>query len=59
MAEDRLLEEAVVAVGETIGDTVEKVVGDRPWVHAVWRFFLYGVPCVFCLYLLNGVYGWV
>ena len=28
--EDKLLEEAVVHVGEAVGDTVEKVIGDRP-----------------------------
>lgn len=58
MMEDKLLEEAVAHVGEAVSDTVEKVIGDRPWVFSLWRFSLYAVPLVFCVYLLNGVYGW-
>ena len=57
--EDKLLEEAVAHVGEAVGDSVEKVIGDRPWVFSLWRFLLYAVPLGFCVYLLNGVYGWV
>jgi hypothetical protein len=57
--EDKLLEEAVTHVGEAVGDAVEKVIGDRPWVFSLWRFALYAVPLGFCVYLLNGVYGWI
>lgn len=59
MMEDKLLEEAVAHVGEAVGDSVEKVIGDRPWVFSLWRFSLYAVPLGFCVYLLNGVYGWI
>lgn len=59
MHEDKLLEEAVAHVGEAVGDTVEKAIGDRPWVFSLWRFSLYAVPFGFCVYLLNGVYGWI
>ena len=59
MMEDKLLEEAVAHVGEAVGDSVEKVIGDRPWVFSLWRFLLYAVPLGFCVYLLNGVYGWI
>ena len=57
--EDKLLEEAVAHVGEAVGDSVEKVIGDRPWVFSLWRISLYAVPLGFCIYLLNGVYGWI
>lgn len=57
--EDRLVEELVVGVGEAVGEKVEMVVGDRPWVYSLWRFLLYAVPVGFCLYLLNGVYDWI
>ncbi len=57
--EDRLVEELVVGVGEAVGNKVEAVVGDRLWVFSLWRFFLYAVPLGLCLYLLNGVYGWI
>ena len=57
--EDKLLEEAVAHVGEAVGDAVEKVIGDRPWVFSLWRFSLYAGPLGFCIYLLNGVYGWM
>jgi len=57
--EDRLVEELVVGVGEAVGEKVEAVVGDRPWVFSLWRFMLYAVPLGFCLYLLNGVYDWI
>jgi hypothetical protein len=59
MMEDKLLEEAVAHVGEAVGDSVEKVIGDRPWVFSLWRFSLYAVPLGFCFYLLNGVYSWI
>jgi len=57
--EDRLVEELVTGVGVAVGEKVEGVVGDRPWVFSLWRFSLYAVPLGFCLYLLNGVYGWI
>tara|TARA_B100000683_G_scaffold58155_1_gene56015 strand:- start:3463 stop:3639 length:177 start_codon:yes stop_codon:yes gene_type:complete len=57
--EDRLVEELVVGVGEVVGEKVDMVVGDRPWVYSLWRFLLYAVPVGFCLYLLNGVYDWI
>ena len=57
--EDRLVEELVVGVGEVVGEKVEMVVGDRPWIYSIWRFLLYAVPVGFCLYLLNGVYDWI
>ena len=57
--EDRLVEELVVGVGEVVGEKVESVVGDRPWVYSLWRFLLYAVPIGLCLYLLNGVYDWI
>ena len=57
--EDRLVEELVVVVGEVVGEKVEMVFGDRPWVYSLWRFLLYAVPVGFCLYLLNGVYDWI
>ena len=59
MMEDKLPEEAVAHVGEAVGDSVEKVIGDRPWVFSLWRFSLYAVPLGFCVYLLNDVYGWI
>jgi len=57
--EDRLVEELVVGVGEAVGDKVEAVMGDRFWVFSLSRFSLYAVPLGFCLYLLNGVYGYI
>jgi len=57
--EDRLVEELVVGVGEAVGDKVEAVMGDRLWVFSLSRFSLYAVPLGFCLYLLNGVYGYI
>ena len=57
--QDVLAEELVASVGEAVGDTVEGVIGDRPWVYSLWRFSLSAVPLGFCLYLLNGVYGWI
>ena len=59
MMEDKLLEEAVAHVGEAVGDSVEKVIGGRSWMLSLWRFSLYAVPLGFCVYLLNGVYGWI
>ena len=54
--EDRLVEELVVGVGEAVGEKVEMVVGDRPWVFSLWRFMLtHTVPLGFCRDLL-GVY---
>ena len=47
--EDKLLEEAVAHVGEAVGDTVEKVIGDRPWVFSLWRFSLYASSRLLCL----------
>ena len=49
--QDVLAEELVASVGEAVGDTVEGVIGDRPWVYSLWRFSLYAVPLGFCLYL--------
>jgi hypothetical protein len=57
--EDRLVEELVVGVGEVVGGAVENVIGERTWVHSLWRFSLYAVPLGFAIYLLNGVYGWI
>ena len=57
--QDVLAEELVASVGEAVGEKVEDVIGDRPWVYSLWRFSLYAVPLGFCLYLLNGVYGWL
>lgn len=57
--QDVLAEELVASVGEAVGEKVEDVIGDRPWVYSLWRFSLYAVPFGFCLYLLNGVYDWI
>ena len=57
--QDVLAEELVASVGEAVGEKVEGVIGDRPWVYSLWRFSLYAVPISFCLYLLIGVYGWI
>jgi len=57
--EDRLAEEIVTAVGEAVGDQIDRVVGERTWLYSLWRFSLYAVPFGFSLYLLNGVYDWI
>ena len=57
--QDVLAEELVASVSEAVGEKVEDVIGDRPWVYPLWRFSLYAVPLGFCLYLLNGVYDWI
>ena len=57
--EDRLAEEIVTAVGEAVGDQIDRVVGERTWLYSLWRFSLYAVPFGFSLYLLNGVYHWI
>jgi len=51
-----LLEEIVADVGEKIGDKLDEVTEERPWVRALIRNFIYLVALAIAVYAINDAY---
>ena len=52
-------EELFGVVGDEVGKVVDRQIERRPWLRWVFNFLIYGLPALFSLWLLNGVYGWI
>ena len=51
-----LLEEIVADVGEKIGDKLDEVTEERPWVRAFIRNGMYIVALAIAVYAINDAY---
>lgn len=51
-----LLEEIVADVGERIGDKLDEVTEERPWVRALIRNLIYLVALAIAVYAINDAY---
>lgn len=51
-----LLEEIVADVGEKIGDKLDEVTEERPWVKALIRNVMYIVALAIAVYAINDAY---
>ena len=51
-----LLEEIVADVGEKIGDKLDEVTEERPWVRVLIRNLMYLVALAIAVYAINDAY---